>query len=648
MRAVAVAALAVGLFALPPAPAAEPKAGVGDALKKAGEFLRKKYTDDRGIKGKYGLGEAALSGLGMLEAGVKEDDPAVQNVLKLVRAESLIQTDTYHISLAIIFLDRFGDRGDVPLIQVLGIRLYAGMNSGGGWTYKCWSGVDGADALLKSLQTNELTTKDGKDPPKDPKGDGFLKPDAAAATANGLHPVAGKLHVEVSKAIKGAGRTGGTTDDNSNTQFGIVGLWVAARNGVPAKDAFALLEARFTRSQNADGGWGYEGTSSLVSMTGAGLLGLAVGRASREVELTASKPAKDPPKDLPKDDPFYAPKKGDGEKADTLTPPKEGGAARSRAADAGLKYLGGFLAAAHGGRSLRDFCGMGTELYMLWSVERACVAYGMETLGGVDWHAWGVGYLLTMQGADGSFTAGMYPSNVDTTFAILFLAKSNFTRELSSKKGKDPGKGELRGGGGPPPLAQKPKDPKETKPQGGPSVVEPEAPTTGGFTLPKVAEPTEQGEAEKASKGLIEATDADWPTKLAEARDSKGTRWTRGLVLACGRLDGDRRVQARDALADRLTRMTVKTLREMLRDPEHELRRGACLAIGMKDERDLAPALIERLSDPSEYVVRAARAALKSLANGQDFGPSNAADDDARVKAAAQWKAWFDQQGPKK
>ena len=90
-----------------------------------------------------------------------------------------------------------------------------------------------------------LSTKP-KTEPKGGKDDGFLKPDAGAKV-NGLHPEVAKVLAAVHQTIKTTGRgTGnGPTDDNSNTQFGIIGLWVAARNGVPAKDAFALIEARF-------------------------------------------------------------------------------------------------------------------------------------------------------------------------------------------------------------------------------------------------------------------------------------------------------------------------------------------------------------------------------------------------------------------
>jgi hypothetical protein len=650
MRALAVAALAVLATAVlaPPAAAADAKS-IAAAIQKGGEYLRGVYANGAtvGQGSDAGLGAVALSGLGLLEAGVKPDDPAVKNVTQAVRGGALHQTGTYHIALCVIFLDRLGDRGDVPLLQMLGVRLYAGMNSAGGWSYQCWENVTGADALLKSLQNQELSNQPPKDP-KDKKDDGFLKPEAKLKTGT-LHPEVAKVYAAVQQSIKGTGRNGRNVsgDDNSNTQFGIVGLWVASRHGVPAKDAFALIEARFLQSQGRDGGWSYNlQGNSTVAMTCAGLLGLAVGRAGKD---TAEK--KEPKKGLPEDDPFFNPKKGDGEKADTLNVPKADGSANGRAAEAALKVLAGFVASQQqprggGGRAdLGEFIGAGNSLYMLWSLERVGVGYGLDTLGGVDWYDWGSTVILAKQQADGSFTDGSYAAEVNTAFAILFLAKSNFTKELGHKKAQDPGKGELRGGGAAPLHAPPPKEPKR---QGAPANTDPDLPQ-GGFALPKAAEPTEAGEAEKVAKALLAAGDADWPTRMAEARDTKGAKWTRGLVLAIAKMDGDKRHQAREALAERLVRMTPRSLREMLKDPEIELRRAACLACGMRDEKSFAPVLIERLTDPSEYVVRAARASLKSLTgNTVDFGPVNAADEEARVKAATQWAAWFDQQAGKK
>jgi hypothetical protein len=63
----------------------------------------------------------------------------------------------------------------------------------------------------------------------------------------------------------------------------------------------------------------------------------------------------------------------------------------------------------------------------------------------------------------------------------------------------------------------------------------------------------------------------------------------------------------------------------------------------------MIPDLISKLADPNEFVVRAARAGLKSFGQiGTDFGPKNGADDDAKTKAAEAWAAWYEKTFKKK
>ena len=48
----------------------------------------------------------------------------------------------------------------------------------------------------------------------------------------------------------------------------------------------------------------------------------------------------------------------------------------------------------------------------------------------------------------------------------------------------------------------------------------------------------------------------------------------------------------------------------------------------MKEKKELVPDLIDRIADPADVVVRAARAGLRSL-TGKDFGPNPGSDDAA-------------------
>src|SRR5262249_1462737 len=77
-------------------------------------------------------------------------------------------------------------------------------------------------------------------------------------------------------AIMGPYRSG----DNSNTQFATLALWSARRQNLPVERALDLIVIRLRKSQNPDGSWSYSGHSMqnhLPTMTGAGLLGMAVG-----------------------------------------------------------------------------------------------------------------------------------------------------------------------------------------------------------------------------------------------------------------------------------------------------------------------------------------------------------------------------------
>src|SRR5262249_16576127 len=66
--------------------------------------------------------------------------------------------------------------------------------------------------------------------------------------------------------------------DNSNTQFAILGLWVAQRHGVPARSALLANEQYFRATQLSDGSWAYHpnGHNWRDSNTCAGLLSMAM------------------------------------------------------------------------------------------------------------------------------------------------------------------------------------------------------------------------------------------------------------------------------------------------------------------------------------------------------------------------------------
>jgi hypothetical protein len=91
---------------------------------------------EKGPRGRLSVGYAALAGLALLECGVPPTDATVQKAAEFVRS-SFTLNDTYQISLAIVFLDRLGERKDRPFICSLALRLVAGQRGGLNWGYVC-------------------------------------------------------------------------------------------------------------------------------------------------------------------------------------------------------------------------------------------------------------------------------------------------------------------------------------------------------------------------------------------------------------------------------------------------------------------------------------------------------------------------------
>ncbi len=119
---------------------------------------------------------------------------------------------------------------------------------------------------------------------------------------------------------------------------------------------------------------------------------------------------------------------------------------------------------------------------------------------------------------------------------------------------------------------------------------------------------------------------------------------TEALAVAIPRLAGESRRQARDTLAERLSRMRISSLANYLRDEDAEIRRAAALGLAMRESKEHVADLIDLLADPVEAVSLGARAALKEL-TGKDFGPSAGATAEQKARALAEWRAWWGKSG---
>jgi hypothetical protein len=339
----------------------------------------------------FAAGFAGLGGLALLESGVGADDPSVQRAARFIRLTGPRLFRTYDVTLAILFLDRLGDARDRPLLRSLALRLAAGQTPQGGWGYNC--------PLLTSNREKKLEKA--------------LRDKAQADLRKHLRPPPPGAR-QASKSDPA---------DNSNTQFAILALAAARRQGLPLDFTIRMAELRFRLSQNA-GGWAYNWWVGHVhpgygSMTCAGLLALAVGRSAAREEPGTDRKQKQPQQE----DPGIA---------------------------WGLKVLGVYLRDPSDFRGEASSTGFGprgaVNQYFLWSVERVGVLCGVKTIGGVDWYRWGAGLLVPTQRADGSWLgrgSEGYPA-ADTCFALLFLKRSDLLPDLRKQLAKrvrivDPG-----------------------------------------------------------------------------------------------------------------------------------------------------------------------------------------------------------------
>ncbi|MBI5864606.1 MAG: DUF4159 domain-containing protein [Planctomycetes bacterium] len=169
--------------------------------------------------------------------------------------------------------------------------------------------------------------------------------------------------------------------DNSNSQFGVLGVWMATEAGARSEkltNFWRLVEQHWLNQQNADGGWSYQkGQDQLStgSMTAAGLttmyvvLDRAYGRSGQR-------------------------------KAENVV------GSINRALD----WFGGRFGPENPSGSAQ------WQYYYLYGVERAGRASGRKYFRDRDWFRVGASWLLSKQQADGSW-GGLH----DTCFALMFL-----------------------------------------------------------------------------------------------------------------------------------------------------------------------------------------------------------------------------------
>ncbi|MCY2926973.1 MAG: DUF4159 domain-containing protein, partial [Planctomycetota bacterium] len=169
-----------------------------------------------------------------------------------------------------------------------------------------------------------------------------------------------------------------TRSDNSNSQYGVLGVWAAALAGMEIPEKYwRLIAEHWSKAQNNDGGWGYgssEGDkASRGTMTAAGLATMMVCYE----QLMASK--------------FLICGSSPVEMARL---------------EAGLKWL-----ASNFGKAGSEW-----TFYYWYGVERVGLASGLKYFGKVDWYKEGAAKLLGASGWQAKETS-------DVCFTLLFLIR---------------------------------------------------------------------------------------------------------------------------------------------------------------------------------------------------------------------------------
>jgi hypothetical protein len=615
-------ALAAALLAAAPARAVDKvdKEAISAAVQKGVKHLQTAApTFDAGPGGQVGL--TALIGLTLLECDVPIDDPSIQRAAAEVRRSATWMDQTYSIALSILFLDRLGEPVDVALIESLTVRLLGGQSRAGAWTYSCPKlSADEQRRLTSLLERRGERGPDKGAPKVEP---GKRKPEDLPPEIRG--------QLETLRQRRSGGQQDGLyAGDNSNTQFAILGLWVARRYGLPVDGALELAEKHFRATVNADGGWGYvvaalgsgkpglgmggvtNGAGSTPAMTCAGLLGIGFAYAAwNESALRTDPMGKEPGK------PGAAAPKAQDPSKDPLV-------------QGAFRLLGSWVDAMGypAGKAPQINHASAKFYYFLWSLERVAVAYNLEKIGHTDWYHWGAGILLTNQGPDGGWNNGEFRGGPDTCFALLVLKRANLAKDLTrslTTHMKGNLQSTLKSGGG-----------------GGGELSRTRKPFFDGPAAEGPPDKVADSEAAKLGEQLTRAGGGKREQLLEKLRDGKGAEYTQALASAIKQLEGDGLKKARDALAERMARMTSDTLSAKLDDDDPEVRRAAALAVAMKEDKAHALKLIDMLDDREQTVSHAAHAALKSLADDKvDFGPPKGAGREDRRKAALEWRTWW-------
>lgn len=175
---------------------------------------------------------------------------------------------------------------------------------------------------------------------------------------------------------------------HSRSQYGVLGMWAAARMGYRVDERYwQLVDAGWRRNQKPSGGWTYDNTGGTRDEETPGMT--AAGVASLYITTD-----------------FLAGNRATG----------TGGNLADANIDAGLAWL----AANFNNLDPDERVRQSWTYVTLYGVERIAAAGGLRYVGDNDWYTRGAAWLLEEQNRDGSWRRG---NATDTSFALLFLGR---------------------------------------------------------------------------------------------------------------------------------------------------------------------------------------------------------------------------------
>jgi len=372
--------------------------------------------------------------------------------------------------------------------------------------------------------------------------------------------------------------------DTSISQYAVLGLWEAENAGASVPGSvWDNAASWYMSSQSSAGSWNYhrdEGGPETLSMTAAGVGSLLI--CQRQLSRYRNK--------------------GDSSHPLLTALVAEGAPGRydvsasaakiSDAIKRGFGWLGSNFNLSKNNPNIGR-----SVFYGLYGIERIGSLGDRETLGRVNWFKQGRAFLVSEQQSTGNWSQSFPDDNMNTAWAILFLTKST-AKTLRRIEIKRLGAGTLLGGRG------LPKDLSSLTIAGGKVVSRPMNGAVEGM-LAVLEDPRAAGEtASSAVAGVVARYLAEGSEALRPHKDR---------------------------------------FRKLLSDRDPGLRRVAAWSLGRTGDLDVAPALINALTDPDDDVVQTARQGLQLLSRKiESLGPPPNATPEQRQEAARKWRDWYD------